>query len=585
MVGRSTVHRISTAVLTLAALGAGRIVIAPPERCASIPVAGIDAAATSAVAWFSQAQTAAGTWLYRYDADRDVDLGGYNWVRHAGVMLSLEQAASRADASSDAESGADRIAEDGQTAIRARLVRTPVGLGLDDGGGVLSTGGTSLFGLALAEREHRVSDARDAALLADLGRFVASQVQPNGSVLEAWAKGAPVPGSTSPFTTGEALFFLARLEKLAPGVNHFEPTIRRVTRYLATQRADAEGFVPDASDHWAAYALAEMGEWPGTAGALNHDERVFARRQMGIIGTQIRWESQRSDRAPNRWVRGSRTSGASLGTLGEAAAAWTRVAQREPSLSDQLGGLTRQVTCAASMLADRQISAAEAEAFVRPDRAAGAFLRFGITQMDDQQHSLSALVAASDIAKAPTLAQAHRRSPVPSTAALAALVMIVAINPFRGGRGRGVTWRTVTFQFACAAAVIGALIVAGGPVLRALDVSAPVGIVAAGIVVALGAAISMVANGAGATLGDRLLARPQLAIAAIALGAGGRGWSAALASAIALATAAAVAVTAGSAPIDVGAPAVASPRWLARLVDAVGVVVGMALIVQGVFAV
>jgi hypothetical protein len=600
-------------VLALAAVGVGRVVIIPAERCSPVSTAAIDVTAKSAVGWFDRAQTPLGTWLYRYDADGGVDLGGYNWVRHAGVMLSLEQAASAGIV------GAAAIADAAQTSIRQRLVVANLGLGLDDGGGVLSTGGTALLGLALAQRELRTGDARDSAMLADLGRFVTAQVQPDGSVLEAWARGAPIAGSTSPFTTGEVLFFLARLQRLQPD-QATEPLIRRITSYLANRRAAAEGFVPDASDHWAAYALAEMGNWTEAGGALNRDELRFARRQMGIIGIQIRWESQRTNRAPNRWVRGSRTSGASLGTLGEAAAAWTRVATREPALSGQLHGLTNQIECAAAMLVDRQVSDTEARAFAEPTKVAGAYLRLGITQMDDQQHSLSALLAARDLSSTPGLAASHRRATVPSTAALAALVMVVAINPFvarrvrRRDRSARLSWHHAAFTIVAGAA-IGAVVGVGGPIVRAFDVSAPTAAVAAGIVVAVAGAVSMLtpdSKDSSSLWRAANLARPAVLIAGVALGAGGQGWSAAIAAFVTLGVSTLltavldkpgpsggwfaygpsmrfVAPTVDPTPTesyDATAGAWnAIRRVLVRASDAVAVLAGVSLIVQGVFAV
>jgi len=72
----------------------------------------------------------------------------------------------------------------------------------------------------------------------------------------------------------------------------------------------------------------------------------------------------------------------------ERAAADLRVAAGERSV------------CVAAMLIERQIDPTEARAFDDARRAAGTWVQFGITQMDDQQHALSALLRAMPILEA-----------------------------------------------------------------------------------------------------------------------------------------------------------------------------------------
>ena len=50
----------------------------------------------------------------------------------------------------------------------------------------------------------------------------------------------------------------------------------------------------------------------------------------------------------------------------------------------------------AGILVERQIDAAEAGAFPRPELGRGAWLDDGATRMDDQQHALSGLTYAAD---------------------------------------------------------------------------------------------------------------------------------------------------------------------------------------------
>jgi hypothetical protein len=52
------------------------------------------------------------------------------------------------------------------------------------------------------------------------------------------------------------------------------------------------------------------------------------------------------------------------------------------------------------MLADRQVSAAEAQDAIDPALTEGAWFTEGRTRMDDQQHALSGLLRAGPIADA-----------------------------------------------------------------------------------------------------------------------------------------------------------------------------------------
>src|SRR5580765_1449470 len=92
-------------------LAVSRLVIALPEHCGSATPAAVNTAIDDLVAWLTVNQQPDGTWLYRYRASTDEDLGGYNWVRHAGVMLSLYQAAAAG------ESGALDVADRGRAAV------------------------------------------------------------------------------------------------------------------------------------------------------------------------------------------------------------------------------------------------------------------------------------------------------------------------------------------------------------------------------------------------------------------------------------------------------------------------------------
>ena len=68
-------------------------ILAPPEHCPRSTAAGLVSAADDAVQWFVRNQRPDGTWLYQYDASRDVVVDDYNGVRHAGAIMGLYQAA------------------------------------------------------------------------------------------------------------------------------------------------------------------------------------------------------------------------------------------------------------------------------------------------------------------------------------------------------------------------------------------------------------------------------------------------------------------------------------------------------------
>src|SRR5690606_17029613 len=70
-----------------------RAVVLLPEQCPPVTAEALQRSAAEAVAWFERNQRPDGRWLYRYDAERGRDLGGYNLTRHAGVTMSLYQAA------------------------------------------------------------------------------------------------------------------------------------------------------------------------------------------------------------------------------------------------------------------------------------------------------------------------------------------------------------------------------------------------------------------------------------------------------------------------------------------------------------
>ena len=381
---RTVSRRVRLGVITwVAVLLALRLLVLQPERCGDATTAEVTAAATSAVNWLIRNQEPDGTWLYRYEAETDDDLGDYNLSRHAGVTFSLYQAAA-ADIR-----GAQEAAEGGSRYLAERLVPAGNGLAVDVATAEVPIGPSALWVLALGERRLLTGDDGYDDTLRALGRFLQGQIEPNGAVSERWdrSEDRPVAGAYSPFFTGEAYVALARLERLFPD-EEWDAPADRIGRYLALERDDAEDRFPAVSDHWAAYGLAETAHWRD----ITEDEADYADILAGIFGPQIRYESQRTESWYTHRTRGRQTLGAGLGTLGEGATSLWALAGLDQQASHLREAAAERSRCVAGLLVERQTDRADAQQFDDPGRVAGAWFQFGVTQMDDQQHALSALL-------------------------------------------------------------------------------------------------------------------------------------------------------------------------------------------------
>ncbi len=378
-------HRLAGAAVSWLALAAiVRVVVALPEHCPAVSTEGLIHGAGEAVGWLTRNQHDDGTWLYRYDSDANEDLGGYNTVRHAGVVMSLYQAASAGIP--DALAAADA----GTAYALSHLVRHDGWAAFEPNSDRVTTGATALMVAGLVQRRHHTADPVHDELLAEMGRFLVAHIEPSGAVIESWDRAAEQPryGLYSPFFTGEVYWALALLDETFPDDGWDGPT-GAVGRYLALERDDAEGYFPDVADHWAAYGMAVAAERGET---LADWQIPYVRRQAGFGGLQARWESQRVDDFPRHLLRGRRTLGAGLGTVGEQLTGLWQVAMSDERVNDLAEPLAERSRCVAGMLLDRQVSAEEARDHPDPSRAQGAWFQFGITQMDDQQHALSALL-------------------------------------------------------------------------------------------------------------------------------------------------------------------------------------------------
>jgi hypothetical protein len=252
----------------------------------------------------------------------------------------------------------------------------------------VATGATALLLAGLAERRIATGETVHDELMADLGRFLVGQVEDNGAVAGYWSptSGEPIPDRYSPFFTGEAFWALARMHTAFPDDGWDEPA-RRIARYLPT-RDDVEDRFPPLPDHWASYGFAEMTQWPGEEGgaALDDDVRAYAERVAQLESMQVRWDSQRTNSTWSRMTRGAQALGAGVGTIGEA----LTMLWRTPGLGTT--DVHERAACVASVLVDRQIDAEEAQDFPNPEMTRGTWLTGGVTQIDDQQHALSAIL-------------------------------------------------------------------------------------------------------------------------------------------------------------------------------------------------
>jgi hypothetical protein len=499
-------------------------IVAMPERCPEVTVADARAGSEAAVAWFERNQLPDGRWVYAHDrATGDADRSPH-LVRHAGVTMSLYQAATFGF--DEALVPADR----GTAWALGRAVEAQGGTALEHGGRV-PTGGAALLTAGLALRREATGDPRFDDEMAAMGRFLAGMVEPSGAVLAEWdaSTGAPVPDLYSLFFTGEALWALVLLDRAFPD-DRWDVPARAISRYLATERDRAEEWFPPVSDHWGAYGLADLAAG-GTA--LDGDERDQARRLAGIFGIQVRYESQRTGEGLNLLLRGHRALGSGVGTLGEGLGALWQLTGHDPDLAELRPVVGERLRCVAGMLVERQVGAEEAAAMPDPALAEGAWFTGDRTQKDDQQHALSALLLAEE-----ALAVGGDRVTGAGdrglTTLLWLLVVLVAVaNPVRVHRTLVAVPLAARRRGALGAAVLlAAGATMGAPLAGALQVSPTTLVAAAAIAVLATGAVDLVRRtarplpdpapvlAASSPLAAGLvLLRPATLLAVVALGA------------------------------------------------------------------
>ncbi|MGQ0825764.1 MAG: hypothetical protein ACT4OX_12205 [Actinomycetota bacterium] len=371
---------VALLVVSALVLVGARCTVAAPEECAPVTATTAGASAHAAAQWLRHNQRADGSYVYVVD-DTGADVGGYSIVRHAGVTLSLYQAARVLDEPAFA-TAADRAVE----WMLDRLARRNDWIALQDGG-VAALGGSALMLAALAERRLLTNSPVHDAAMRGLGDFLVSMQRDNGDfyVYYYLNRGEPDFDAISQYFAGEALWALARLHNALPDAAYRE-TAERAAHFIAVERDDTDFVpVPPLNDHWAAYGFSEMAQWP-----LGDDEARYARALFGRFHLLIRWEAMKQAGAVYEWAHGPKRRAAALGTWVEGQAALARLARTDERLDDVASDALANARCGADVLADRQRGADD-------PAVAGAWFTDGESRMDDQQHAISGLLALAEL--------------------------------------------------------------------------------------------------------------------------------------------------------------------------------------------
>jgi hypothetical protein len=364
LVGQVIIWGLGIAVL--------RVAVVPGESCPPISRGSVRTAIDAGADWLVRGQRPDGRFLYAYDSQSDRASSEYNTTRHAGVIDALYR------------SGRVHAADAGLRYARERMITTASLTAFAPADEDASAGANALLLAALLHRRQLTGDQRLDALAHGIARFLVSQTQPDGSVLQFWSRSTrqPVPDVFGKFSTGETFYALALMNEAFPGEG-WDADAHRIALYLATRRDEAEGYALRQPDHWAAYGLAELSE-----SGLTEAEAEYARWLAGYFGYLVRFDSQHV----GRFLGGGLGSGAGLGVVGEGTAALWRAAGADPELADLRAPLAERVRCEAGILVARQTPAADPNPNER-----GAWFKGSYTQMDDQQHAIAALIATQDV--------------------------------------------------------------------------------------------------------------------------------------------------------------------------------------------
>ncbi|MEE9206698.1 MAG: hypothetical protein V3U50_06955 [Acidimicrobiia bacterium] len=360
-----------------------RVGVVPAEVCPAVTAANVSDSIDATLGWLIGGMADDGTYTYGYHRDQDRINTSYNNARHGGVTMSLYQAF--------AISGDRAVlaaADQGLAHSLTSIVEHDDWMAWQPGRNI-EVGANGLLLAALALRRAATGDPVHDQLMRAMGRFLMMQQQLDGSVFASWDGSDQQPRPVfGPFATGEAAWALALLDREFPGEGFGEAASLTVD-YMGNDRNLAEGYLTSLPDHWAAYTVSDLDSELLTDGRI-----AYARRLAGYFGIRLRFEAQRRGTGLNLWLRWYPGPPAGVGTAGEGIGALHRLSLREPRLADLTAQIEERLVCTAGFMVQRQVSPEEASVAAEPALQAGAWFYRGYTQMDGQQHVLSALLAA-----------------------------------------------------------------------------------------------------------------------------------------------------------------------------------------------
>ena len=371
-----------------------RIAVVPAELCPPATPEQVRAAAAAAGDWLVRGLDEHGRFLYGYDRASDEINEDYSIVRHGGATVALYQLTAQVG---------ERYFEPAESAL-AWLLELEAETGPDASAIIepfqdARLGTTAFAIVALLERRSITGDTSHDARLRRLGRFILGQRDASGGLLAFWSRSssAPVEDAYGPFATGEALWALGELDAAFPGEGWAEAALPTM-RYLASgDRERREGYLARLPDHWAAYALESL-----DAAFVDQELVEYARRLAGYFSLRLRFEAQRRGEGINLWVRWYPGPPAGVGTAGEAMGALYELAERDRRLADLLPDIRERLACMGGFMVERQVDAIVAGQYQRPAATEGAWFYRDYTQVDGQQHVISALLGAARAMEANT---------------------------------------------------------------------------------------------------------------------------------------------------------------------------------------